>query len=225
MTFKTDRLKGEGSGNLAWTEPDSGPAAGIVALLLPESERSPLVAQAAKDAAARPQLEAIQCTTPEHEKFLGDVRAHLKQRVKDLEAQRTKITDPLNAAKRAVDALFRPIRKPYEDLVELVDAKLSAYMTAQRDAQRALERSTAGTAQLSLPAPPESASETHGYVESWEVSKFDIDTLAASPEGRRFLSVDWSAVKILLRDWKDSKVAPEVPGLEFKLVSKPRARS
>ena len=82
----------------------------------------------------------------------------------------------------------------------------------------------AGTAQLSLPEAPRSASETHGYVETWEVEDSFIDVLAASPEGRRYLTVDWSAVKILLKDWKDSKVAPNVPGLTFRLVSKPRAR-
>lgn len=199
-------------------------SAAIVSLLLPETKRAPLLAQAAQDAALKPQLEGLRCDTPEHEKVLGDLRAHLKEKVKALEAARTTITDPLNAAKRAVDALFRPMRQPYEDMIELIDRKLSAYMTAAREAQRALEKATAGTAQAELPAVPTSASELHGYVESWEVSEHHVDVLAASPEGRRYLTVDWSAVKLLLKDWKDSKVAPQVPGLEFRLVSKPRAR-
>lgn len=199
-------------------------SAAIVSLLLPEAKRAPLLAQSAQDAALKPQLAGLRCDTPAHEKVLGDLRAHLKERVKALEAARTTITDPLNAAKRAVDALFRPMRAPYEEMIELIDQKLSAYMTAAREAQRALERETAGTAQAELPAAPQSASELHGYVESWEVSEHHVDILAASAEGRRYLTVDWSAVKLLLKDWRDSKVAPQVPGLEFRLVSKPRAR-
>ncbi len=65
--------------------------------------------------------------------------------VVDLAEERTKITGPLNAAKKAVDALFRPMRDLLDSQDTTIVGRLAQYLTATRATQtKALEAVAGG---------------------------------------------------------------------------------
>ena len=202
-----------------------------LALLVPPGTSNVLAIEAQKARASAPQIEAIG-----NEQTLVDVRQHIKQRLAELETERKSITGHLDKAKKAIDALYRPVRDVYEEIVTGINAKLSAAERARKDAAEAMQAQAralaaagqidAAQAALALPETPRPAGV--GFVESWEHDplKADIRELAAAVAAGKapveFLRLDDSAIRIWLRSLKDSTIAPEVPGLSIKRVSKPR---
>lgn len=208
----------------------------VLTLLVPHSARATLALKATEAQAMRPQLVALELRTSEDEQFAADVRAHLKQRLKDAEADRKSVTTHLDAAKKAVDAQYKPEKDAIEGLIEIIDAKLSECETRRRrlahEAQKAASL-LASTGNLAASAAALAAIETAEkpvgltYVDTWEHKRVDLMALvkavAAGRAPLEFLMLDNSAVKIWLRTYKDSTECPPVEGLEFARVSKPRA--
>lgn len=204
----------------------------LLTLLVPANTQTTLATKAAEALAMRPQLVALELRTPDDEQFAADVRAHLKQRLKDSEVSRKSVTTHLDAAKKAVDAQYRPEREAIEGLIAIIDAKLSACETQRRaaaqEANRAAAALAATTGKLSEPVELKTrAPEGLTYVDTWEHKQVDLMSLVkAVAEGRaplEMLRFDDSAIKIWLRTYKDSHVCPPIDGLAFERVSKPRA--
>lgn len=201
----------------------------ILPILVPQGTQADLAGEASRVAAMRPTLEAIVVKGPEDEQFLADVRQHIAERVKALEAQRKTIAVPLDQAKKAVDALFRPARQAYEQLDDFIRAKLGEVETARREAARLAQAEAKRLAEngtfVELPvaqAKPEGVK----YVESWVLDSVDLFALVRAtltrPDWLCFLKLDEAAVKAYLKTYKDSSVVPEVPGLTFKKVAEAR---
>jgi len=202
-----------------------------LALLVPPGTSNVLAIEADKARASRPQIDAIG-----NEQTLVDVRQHIKQRLAELENERKSITGHLNKAKKAIDALYRPVRDVYEEIVTGINTKLSAAERARKiaaEAAQAQARALAAAGQidgaqaaLALPETPRPAGV--GFVESWEHDPLKADirelasAVAAGTAPVEFLRLDDSAIRIWLRQRKDSTVAPQVPGLLIRRVSKPR---
>ena len=208
----------------------------VLTLLVPQGSQASLAQKAAEALALRPQVVALELRTPEDEQFAADVRAHLKQRLKDNDAGRKSVTVHLDAAKKAVDAQYRPEREALEGLVSLIDAKLSECETKRRAMALSAQRSATALAAAghlaraaNVLAIVEAAEKPVGltYVDTWEHKRVDlmalVEAVAAGRAPIEFLMLDNSAVKIWLRTYKDSTECPPVEGLEFARVSKPRA--
>ena len=185
----------------------------MVAMLVPESQRSALATEQDRYKSMKARVSALLCENAEDEQLLVDLRAHLQSAHKQGEAARKSVTQHLDAAKRALDTLFRPRRKAIEELLELVSDKLSAYATAQRQARLALLTHPDVT---EIPEPTKPAGVT--YVERWAYEVVDLAQV-----DRAFLKLDEKAVTAYLDQYKTSEEIPPRAGLRFTRVSRPRS--
>lgn len=177
-----------------------------------------------------PMLRAKPCSTPEQYKWCSEQFATLRAIRNGLEEQRTNITKPMNAAKRAVDALFSPI-KMFDECIEILDTKLRAYDRAQLQNEAAALKLAAdaasrgdiagASAAIDALAPVvEGAGHSTGRTLSFRVTDF-------SQVSDTFKCIDEAAVKAVIRAWeKSGAVEPPVyAGLEFELDAKNRAKA
>lgn len=167
-------------------------------------------------------LRAWPCETPADESALAEILQAIKGKWKVLEDKRTTVTKPLNAAKRAVDALFKPALDALADAETIIKTKLAEAQSRRLEANaRAMEAAKAAgmagnsqgagqaLAALDLTKAP---AGTH-YRYTWDFTVEDLDQVP-----REWLSVDHSKVRIYLRQFQNSEVIPDparVPGLRF----------
>ncbi len=92
-------------------------------------------------AAALFRADFVQITTPEELTFAKDEMNALAARLKELEAERKKITTPLDAAKKAVMDLFRPAVEDYKRAVSTIKGGIAAYLEEmeKQEAQARIE--------------------------------------------------------------------------------------
>jgi hypothetical protein len=156
--------------------------------------------------------------------FVASVRDEAHRRLKELEEREETVTKPLHQAKAALHALFRPVRKPLEDLKgecnKLLDG-WETYKIAQeklaREAAKAL--SAAGDADAAgavLDAAPKSEAPR-----SWEA---DVPNLDLSQVPREWLTFDWPKIKAHCKEHQKNEIIPPIPGIPFVRVGKTRAR-
>jgi colicin import membrane protein len=130
MTFDTDTQQTTDativSETTAAPPPAPNPLAAVSALALPDQA----VVMRSPTALSR-QAEAHVITNAQEREFAVEDLQAIKERLQTLDAERRKITDPLNAATKAVNALF----KPATELLEAADRKLRAKVLAFDDAE------------------------------------------------------------------------------------------
>lgn len=73
------------------------------------------------------QLEALPVMTDDEEKFAVTLCKEIKGQHDELETQRKTITKPLNDAKKATDALFKPALDALKQAEQILKSKLAAY--------------------------------------------------------------------------------------------------
>lgn len=82
----------------------------------------------------RALIENFTIATDEQQEQVMGLLREVKGKFKALEARRTEITGPLNAALRSVNDLFRPPKEKFEDLERLLKAKVAKYLELKRQA-------------------------------------------------------------------------------------------
>lgn len=193
-----------------YTQPSRG--ADILSVLLPPGSAPVAYADVEPSKAL---ITQIAVTSEDEATVVRAVRDEAHRRIADLEAQRKTVTAPLAAAKAAVDALFRPVREPLEELKSLCKGVLDGWETrklaAEAEARAQAKALSAGGDSQAAETIMETRPQAKGQ-RVWEVDSANVD-LAAVP--REFLTVDWSAVKIHCRTYKDSETIPAVPGIPF----------
>lgn len=203
----------------------------LVTVLVKDEQRKPLEDEAVKASGLAELYLTLEVTSPADEQFAVDVRAHAKARIDALEEQRFTIAKPLGQAKAALDALFRPARKAYEDVVRVLDAKLSAYATAQRELARQEATRLLAEGKPHEPPPPPSTPAGVDYRESWQAELVDLKALILAEaeaikggDEPQWLMLRPDAVKAFLEPYANSTEVPPVPGLKFSRVAKPRTK-
>ena len=147
----------------------------------------------------------------------GDMLADIKGRAKRLEAQRKKITVPMNAAKKAVDALFATPRTALEEAERLLKGKIAGYLEAAAedndeaydDAAKAetVEEATAALATVRDVAAPKGVSVRYTY----RPRIVNADMVLPA-----FCSPDMGKIKAYARDNKNADGSPApIPGVLF----------
>jgi len=194
----------------------------ILTLLVPAGTAPTLAQEAQQTLAHHAQITGIEIRSPADEQFLVDVRSHVHERLKALDSQRKTITGPLDQAKKAVDALFKPAKDAYEEIKDLISSKLTEAETTRREAEREARKALAGT--FTPEAPAVARPEGVIYVEEWELESASVVELAKTSQGQGYLCVDLAGVRTMLKLWKSSEVPPVVQGLTFRKVSKVRQR-
>jgi hypothetical protein len=198
----------------------------ILPILVPPEAQAALAQEATAAAGPLATMRIITIQTPEQAKLVADVESEAHRRFQDLEARRKTITTPLDQAKKAVDALFKPVTEPYKQIKAACAQKRSEYETRLREAEvAARETAKALSAQGDTGAaaaiveaakvPP-----SPGTTWKWRVKRVQINLVPL-----KFLTLDEDAVDDYCADYKDSEVIPPVEGLEFERVAQTRVRT
>lgn len=197
----------------------------IVVSIAPPADLQQVTDGAASDLEA---LQAIAVHTPADEEFAAKILAGIKGDMKVLDAQRTTITKPLNDAKRAVDALFKPALDYFKAAEVLLKGKIAASLEARaRDNARALQaaaaadtpaEASAALAQIDASASPPGT----GARWYWDYEIVDMESVP-----RSFLGLDYIKVNQHLDAHGRTDVDPPVvAGLRFfrkaRIVSRSR---
>lgn len=149
--------------------------------------------------------------------FAGDMLADVKGRMKRLEAQRTKITKPMNAAKKAVDELFKTPRTALEEAERLLKGKIAGYLEAAAEDNdeayieaaeaETVEEATAALATVRDVAAPKGVSVRYTY------KPRIVNEGMVMPE---FCSPDMGKIKAYMRENKNDDGSPSpIPGVIF----------
>lgn len=164
-------------------------------------------------------LRAYPCETPEDEATLAEILHSIKDRAKDVEEMRTSITGPLHVAKRAVDAMFKPVKEALEKAETIIKGKLGEAHSRREEANRRALVAAAGLARVgdtasaasALATVDKSKAEGVSYRTTWSCGIVD-----ATMVPRKWLTVDVAAVKEYLAVYNGTEREPEpVPGLVF----------
>lgn len=122
-----------------------------------------------------------------------------------LDRKRKEVTKPALEAKKTLDTLFKPALSVWSQAKAVLRGKLEEYHDrAEAERREAIAKASKGEG--IVPAPPALPTTR----EEWVVIVENIDQIP-----REFLTVDWSALKLLA---KKGKTAP--PGVRFERKSR-----
>jgi hypothetical protein len=198
----------------------------ILPILVSPEAQAALKTEAAAAIGPLQMLTCAEITTPEQAAIITAVQTEAHKRLQDLETRRKAITGPLDQAKKAVDALFRPVIEPYKQLKAICAEKRNAYETALRRAEQeartaaqalAAQGDTQAAVALVEAAKPEPSSGT-----SWH---WTVKAVTPTRLTREWLCLDQEKVEVHLVAYKDSEAIPPMPNLEFERIARTRVRT
>jgi hypothetical protein len=150
-------------------------------------------------------LRGFEIPDDEEQEFAAKLLREVKEQWKTIEAQRKKITTPLNEALKQTNALFKPVLTALEEGESLLKSKITAYLeqkaranTAALQAASVAPTPAAATAALSTVAPvapPTGVSVRH----VWKFEVTDPDLVPreyCSPDGKKIGAVDPTTTQI-----------------------------
>lgn len=192
----------------------------LTAILVQDHQREQIQSEADQASGILGQLRDWPCDTEEDETVLAEILQEFKGRYKELEEKRKSITQPLNAAKRAVDALFRPARSALEEAERIIKGKLrdaadrreAARREALRLASEAAGRGDVKGAQAAMATIPTNSGGPDGvsYRYQWKWELVDIEKV---PPG--FLALNPATMKMYVSKYRTSDEIPGIPGIRF----------
>jgi hypothetical protein len=187
-------------------------AAPVVDLARIEAEILPRRTEATEQLAL---LNSVPLDTPERRDLFGALLVEIRQAKDALEAQRTSITGPINAAKKAVDALFKPMR----DLLDAQDATIVKRLGQALTETRALQADALAAVAAGSRAPDvlAQAHDTAAAPEGLsEITEYDLEVTSAEAIPRPFLVLDESLVLAYVKHKvKAGQAVPEIPGIRI----------
>ncbi len=215
--------------DLVWHEfeAEAAPASEEVALVRPEEAlKAELVTEATQAQEALTEVTAFEITDGESMTFAADVLAETKGNHKRLDDKRKEITQPINAALKATNLLFKPALDFYKMCESAIKMKmLQANARAQQAAQAALQAASdsaaAGDSQgvmleiakhddaVNLPA-----ADGIQYRSTWKFRIIDDKQIP-----REFLTPDLKLIEGHVRHKKDATAIPGIEAYEDQTVA------
>lgn len=169
-------------------------------------------------------LEVKITDTPTYESAAGRLR-EIKARMKALEDERKAITRPLDASKKRIINLFRPVVESYQAAEKKIKAAMVAYDNVleekRRKEQEELEKIQAQAESAGIEIEEITVAEPErpqgiSYREDW---KFEVTDIEALP--KKYMIPD---EKTLAEIARSTKGLVEIPGVKFYPVKTPIAR-
>lgn len=154
---------------------------------------------------AKALLDAVRDVVDHDATLAQETMREVRHRYKAIDARRTAITKPLNAAKRAVDDLFRPILSVYAEIDRIATEADSKHRAIAEEKQR--EAMEAATTSEEIVAAVSTSGNVEG-VSVRRVAKVRIVNAALVPAEYWIRSLNDAKAKIDLK-------AGDVPGLEL----------
>lgn len=195
------------------------PETAITSLVVAPEARKSLgerVAQAAIDLSI---VRALKYDTEEDRSLASSMMHHCREIWKYTEDERTKITKPLNEAKRAVDALFKPILNAMVEAEREIKASL---IYASEEQERKNEAARQEAMRLALASDTRAASAVLAQVKDTappeglyfrEVWDFEVTDAKEIP--RAYLTIDRSRIESYVDHVACSGLDPEIAGIRF----------
>ncbi|KKN75943.1 hypothetical protein LCGC14_0375000 [marine sediment metagenome] len=215
--------------DLVWHEfeAEAAPASEEVALVRPEEAlKAELVTEATQAQEALTEVTAFEIIDSDSMTFAADVLAETKGNHKRLDDKRKEITQPINAALKATNALFKPALDFYKRCEAGIKVKmLQANQRAQVAAQEALTAAGAAAAEGDTEALTQEiaahddavnlpAADGIQYRTTW---KFNIIDATLIP--REFLTPDLKLIEGHVRHKKDATAIPGIEAYEDQTVA------
>jgi chromosome segregation ATPase len=85
------------------------------------------------------ELSTLRIKNTDQLQIAGERRNQVAQRIKELDAQRKEITDPLEQAKKKVIALFKEPISQLEDIKKAIDKAMLTFQSKEEEKQRKIE--------------------------------------------------------------------------------------
>lgn len=148
-------------------------------------------------------------TLPDNPALLDKCLTFVQSKLRAIEETRKSITGPLHKAKTNADAHFASLSQPYEDSKDYLKGRLVALESARMAAN--LNPETAGLV-------PRMEGPSLSYEWQWEledISKVPVEFLALNP----------ASMKLYARQYANSQVIDQIPGVRFTRVPKVRAKA
>lgn len=157
----------------------------------------------------------------------SDIRSQAKKYLKDLTAEKEKVTKPLNDALKAERARFKPLEEKAEKVIKYLDRQMTEYQTAEAakaeaakekiaarigDGKGKLQIETAMNQISNVETPDEVIGNTQ-FVTAYELIVTDIKAI---PDEYLKIEVRTLALTQAL------KAGTVVPGAELREVKKPK---
>ncbi len=173
------------------------------------------------------RLQSFEIQGDEHQDFAAQLLHEVKAEWTLVEAERKKITKPLNDAKKATDALFKPVLNALEAAEDVLKQKIAGYMAAKQQAN---------TAALQAAAAAPSAMAASRAIDNYapvvapqgvsvrQVTKFEVTDPDLVP--RHLCSPDMQKIGAELQKKTDKYGQPDpIPGVRVFQESVVTARS
>ncbi len=192
----------------------------LTAILVKNEDREAISLANSQGQETLVQLKDYPCENDQDLADLGEILQSVRISFKSLEEKRTSITKPLNAAKQAVDAMFKPAKDLLESAESTIRAKINDYATRKENARlatlaearrlAAMNQAPAVTVTAPVVPAPQAATASVYFKPSWT---YEIVNPELIP--RQFLAVNDAAVRSHLAPFAHADSVPEVPGLKF----------
>jgi hypothetical protein len=176
------------------------------------------------------RLEQFQIQNQEDFELAGEALKWIKERWKNLEERRTRMTKPINEGLRQINDFFRPAKDPLERAEAILKSKVGAYTLAQREAQaKAMQEAAAAVqaGQRDQAAALVQATAPTPQIKGIAVkAKWAFRVVNEALVPREYLSVD--PVKLEKAIWyADTERTPPrpIPGIEFFLETSTTVRT
>lgn len=191
-----------------------------------EQVKAELVQEVTQAEQALAQIRTFTIATKEDLEFAAEILTETKQSIKRLDDKRKEITEPMNKALRAANALFKPAINFYEECEKLIKAKIvEAHKKAEEAARIALENAGAAAAEGDSGALTDALQQhdtavefplTEGiqYRSSW---KFEITDESKIP--REFMTPNLELIRGVVTHKKGATEIPGVRVYEDKIVA------
>lgn len=168
------------------------------------------------------QLKALPCSTPEQERWWGDIITRAQAELRELEDDRTAVTKPINDDLRRINGCYKPVVHAVETVKTLAKAKIAeainarfaaeaAAMTALAAAAASGDDAACGAALAAIPAPVANAGVRTSF--RWEVAEIKKSQLS-----KEWLVPDVAGLEALCKQTKGEQ-PPVVKGVAFKRVA------
>jgi hypothetical protein len=160
-----------------------------------------------------PQVSGLPLTTQEAVDWIAAAGESARADLAALETERLKITKPLNDAKRAVDAFFKPGKDACVAVIECVKSRLAEFAAAADKAQdTALAAVAEGHDDEATLAAAHGAGPTlPASVFARDVVDFEVADLSLVP--REFMCLDEGLVRAYITHKRDLGEAVAIPGI------------
>lgn len=189
------------------------------ALAIPTEVQAELVTEADRTKQFMSLLQSFQIISHDTHVQAGALVQNVKAKWAELEVKRTSITQPINEALRAVNALFSPVQGPLKQAEVILKSKIAAYTLEQHQLQeRAMQAAAAAIQAGQMAAATQHVATLAPAVPLQGISvkpKWAYEIIDADAVPRQFCSPDHAKIMAAIPKEVHPNLTPQIAGLRI----------